>query len=345
MRRQVLPAVAVLVTAVFVGACGSTPPVTPTSLPIDSPSANPTSSALPTASAEPTPTASVDSTAQPTSSPLASPTPFAADREYVSDDGQLTMLVPDGAIPADVTLSALARGQGDLPLELLGLEVRNAFYEVGPSSVEFASPVRMERAARLKDLDIDLAAEGLPLLVMAERSAAAEWSWLDAAALSVADRDLVVSGDAASPGLLFAFGGRDFTTLEWSAADRVVPVGDTVRLLVYLAAPEEEGNPPLLGPLAPILSAEASGIIEPVSTSDSDGTAAVQEFRCVAAGEAPVGVTFAVSNLYVDSVLFGQLGLGPASTNVTVTQTVTCSDEFVATPEPDESAGATPPSI
>jgi len=294
-----------------------------------------------------TPSASVDATTQPTPIPLASPsgTPFVAEREYVSDDGQLTMLVPDGAIPADVTLSALARGQGDLPLELFGLEVRTAFYEVGPASVEFASPVRMERAARLKDLDVDLTAEGLPLLVPAMRAGAGEWSWLDSAALSVVDRDLIVRGDAASPGLLFAFGGRDFTTLEWSAPDRVVPIGATVSLIVSLAAAEEEGNPPILGPIAPVISDEATGIVESVSTSDSDGTAAIQEFRCVAAGEAPVGVTYSVSNLYADSVLFGQLGLGPASTNVTVTQTVTCSDEFVPTPSPADSLSPSPPSI
>ena len=262
----------------------------------------------------------------------------------MSDDGQLTMLVPEDAIPDDVGLTAFARGQRDLPLELLGVEVRNAFYEVGPASVEFASRVRMQRAARLKDLDIDLAADGMPLLVPAMRSSAAAWAWLDSSTLVVEDRSLVVGGDAASPGLLFAFGGRDLTTLAWSVPDRVVPVGSTFTLLVSLAAPEEEGNPPVLGPIVPVA---APGIVESVSTSDSDGVAAVQEFRCVAAGEAPVGVSYSVSNLFADSVLFGQLGLGPASTNVTVTETVTCSDDATppATLGPDETPTASQPSL
>jgi hypothetical protein len=261
----------------------------------------------------------------------------------VSDDGQLTMLVPEGVIPADVTLSATARGQGDLPLELMGLQVRNAFYEVGPPSTVFSSAVRMERAARLKDLDIDLTAEGLPLLTLAMRSRAAEWSWLDAAEMSVEDRSLVVRGDAASVGLLFAFGGRDATTLEWSAPDRVVPVGSTLTLNVSLAS-DEDGSPPLLGSIAPVV---APRIIESESTSESDGRGAMAVFRCVAAGEAPVGVTYEVSNLFAESVLFGQLGLGPASTNVTVTQTVTCSEDATPPPTagPTESPAASAPSL
>jgi hypothetical protein len=254
------------------------------------------------------------------------------------------MLVPEGAVPADVTLSAIARGRGDLPLELTGLQVRNAFYEVGPSSAVFASGVRMERAARLKDLDIDLAAEGLPLLALAMRSLEAEWSWLDTAELSVEDRSLVVRGDAASVGLLFAFGGRDATTLEWSAPDRVVPVGSTVTLNVSLASAEQESSPPVLGSIAPVV---APGIIESDSISESDGRAGMAVFRCVAAGEAPVGVTYEVTNLFAESVLFGQLGLGPASTNVTVTQTVTCSQDATPPPTPGSTGtpGASAPSL
>ena len=83
-----------------------------------------------------------------------------ADRTYTSDDGQLTMLVPEGAIPADVTLSASARGQRDLPLELIGLEVRSAFYEIGPDGLILQRPCGWSGSLRLRDLDVDWTAEG-----------------------------------------------------------------------------------------------------------------------------------------------------------------------------------------
>ncbi len=342
MKRPVRPAVAVLATALLVGACGSAPPVTQTPEPTDSPVLTPTPE-LPAPTSSPTEQATPSPTPEVATNPP-SPTPVVVDREYVSDDGQLTLLVPADAIADDLDLTAFARGQRDLPLELAGVEVRNAFYEIGPAGVEFAAPVRVERAARLKDLDIDLSTDGLPLLVPALRSSAAVWTWLDSPDLSVADRTLVVSGDAASVGLLFAFGGRASTTLQWSVPDRVVPIGSTFTLLVKLAAPEEEGDPAVLGSIAPVA---APGIVEAVSTSDSDGVAAVQEFRCVAAGEAPIGVSYSVSNLFADSALFGQFGLGPASTSVTVTETVKCRDAATPppTPGPGETPDASPPSL
>ena len=290
----------------------------------------------------PSPTPTPVATSTPASSPSA--TPFVADRTYTSDDGQLTMLVPEGAIPDDVTLNAFARGQGDLPLELVGLEVRSAFYEIRPDGLVFASPVRMERQMRVRDLVEDLAAEGLPLLVMAMRSSNAEWDWLDAQQLALADRSVMVTGDAQHSSLLFAFGGRDFTTFQWSEPSLIVRVGSTFGLTVALTFPEEATDPPLLGELSPVA---AAGIVESVSTVASDGSTATQTFRCVAAGEAPIGVTYPVSNINAESVLFGQLGLGPASTQVTVTQTVTCSDDATAppTPSPGDSPAASPPSL
>ena len=43
------------------------------------------------------------------------------------------------------------------------------------------------------------------------------------------------------------------------------------------------------------------------------------------AGTAEVSATFTVSNFGAGSILFGHLGLGPVSTDVTLTGTLTCS--------------------
>ena len=145
--------------------------------------------------------------------------------------------------------------------------------------------------------------------------------------------------------LLFAFGGRNFTTFEWSEPGLVVPVGATLdadgRGDVTRRSRQTRRCSASSEPIA------AAGIVESVSTGPSDGSTATQTFRCVAAGEAPVGVTYVVSNVNAESVLFSHLGLGPASTQVTVTQTITCTDEPVATPTPgpSDSPAASLPSL
>ena len=203
------------------------------------------------------------------------------------------MLVPEDAIPDDVGLSAFARGPRELPLELLGLEVRSAFYEILPNGLDFAFPVRMERQLRLRDIDVDLAVDGLPILVMAMRSSNAGWEWLDSQTMTLADRTLVTVGDANNSGQLFAFGGQTVTTLEWSDPTRIVPVGATFTLTVTLSSAEEAADPPILGDLSPV---PAPGLVEYVTTSTSDGATASVTLRCEAAGDALVGATFPVSN-------------------------------------------------
>ncbi|MEX2547023.1 MAG: hypothetical protein WD830_04455, partial [Chloroflexota bacterium] len=77
-------------------------------------------------------------TPSPSPSPTPTPSPTSAPRTITSDDGQLTIAVPGGALPAGAQVTAIAQGADDLPPELLGLDVRSAFYSVKPDGLTFA---------------------------------------------------------------------------------------------------------------------------------------------------------------------------------------------------------------
>ena len=70
------------------------------------------------------------------------------DVSVTSDDGALTVTVPAGAGPADVTITAI-----DPPPEFADLEGASviAAYELGPEGAEFSEPVALEFQAPLAD--------------------------------------------------------------------------------------------------------------------------------------------------------------------------------------------------
>jgi hypothetical protein len=267
------------------------------------------------------------------------PTPAPSPRVFTSDDGQLTIETPGGALPDDGSLTATALGGGDLPPELFGLEVRSAFYLVGPPGLELAAPATFTRQVSYRDLGLDPDSDGLPVLALAMRSIDGQWAWLDAQALATDGETVTVSGQGGHTGTLFAFGATTFVRTDWSEPSLEVPVGSSATLTVSLDYPTETDDPPLMGTLE--VSVDAADVVTLGSTTAGpDGTSRGQEFRCVTPGTAEVSATFSVANFGAGSVLFEHLGLGPVSTNVTLTSTLTCSP--AATPTPSGPAGTDP---
>jgi hypothetical protein len=179
---------------------------------------------------------------------------------------------------------------------------------------------------------------------MAMRRAYAEWDWLASQRTTQSGRSLVITGDANHTGLLFAFGGTAFATLDWSEPSRVVPVGSPVVLTVTLTYPDVSADPPVLGELAP---AGATGVVDIVGTTPSDGILASATYRCLAPGDAQVTVSYPVTNIGADIVFFNQLGLGATSTEITTKATITCTDEPIPTdsPGPSDSPAPSLPSL
>src|SRR5262245_52161668 len=94
-----------------------------------------------------------------------------------SDDGKLTIEIPDGALPAGVEVTATFHGSADGAPEAEPLE-SPGFYRLEPSGTTFALPVRLSLRLTADELGIDPGVDGLPLMVNATRADDGSWDWL-----------------------------------------------------------------------------------------------------------------------------------------------------------------------
>ena len=207
-----------------------------------------------------------------------------------------------------------------MPPELHGLQVRSAFYDLVPAGVEFAAPVTVARRISFEALNLD-PAEGIPILVLAIRSADGMWQWMANQKLTRSADFVIVSGQTQHTGTIFAFGGRATTKTEVTDG-APVQVGSALRITATLTFPEDSFDPPLLGLFEPITDADF------VQVGDADGPDnqnLSQAFVCAAPGSTTVGIRYDVLNVGAESALFEQLDLAPAATQVEVTAELTCA--------------------
>lgn len=335
--------VAVIVLVAVVAGCGSTPQLSP------SPSLDPPATLVST----PTFTATIGRPT-PTASPSPTPIPVSPAHTVTSDDGMLTIDVPAGTLPVGVNLTATAQGEDGLPPELLGMDVRSAFYRLQPDVAVFASPVTITRRVSLEDLGLDLEVDGLPVLALAMRSVDGSWEWLDDQRLTAdgatgdgatgdgATGDgafVVASGTATHASHVFAFGGTTFTRFSLDG-ESPTPIGSSVTLNATLIFPDDPEDPPTLGgEFEPVVG---SSIVALGSGSRPDDGSLSQDFRCVRDGTSFMGVRYAVLNIGAASVLFGQLGLGPVATEVTVGSAMTCLNPATPSPAASPSPSTSP---
>jgi len=252
----------------------------------------------------------------------------------------LTIDVLQGAVPVGLGLTALAQGQGDLPPELSGLDVRSAFYRIEPDGTVFSSPVTITRRVALRDLGLDLDEDGLPILALAMRSEGGTWAWLDDQQLNLDGDFVVVSGMASHASQVFAFGGTTFTRFSFDR-ESPLPLGGSLTLTATLVIADGADDPPTLGAsFAPIVASD--NVALGLSSAPADG-ALSQGFRCLRDGISFVGIRYSVLNVGAESVLFAQLGLSPISTEVTLGTALTC--QAAATPSPAPPATRSPAAL
>jgi len=239
-----------------------------------------------------------------------------------SDDGLLTVGIPAGALPAAVTLTATAHGVSDLPPELFGLQVRDAFYEISPVDVELAAPIQVTRKVSYRAIGVDPETDGTPVLTLALRTVGGSWKWLESQKLATDGQFVTVSGWTSETGSVFAFGGTTYVVSDWSDEDFAMPVGSGSTLTVSLSYPTGMAEPPVLGPL--VANVDGTVVVLGSTSSGPEGNSYGQEFRCAAEGQADVGATATMSNVGADSVLFQHLGLDPLTVELLADATLTC---------------------
>ena len=259
-----------LVAGLFVAlGCDSTPvppivtdsPAPSSAASVDAASPGETGTPAPTGSASPVPTDL--------------PTPAASPRVFTSDDGQMTIEAPGGALPDDVSLTATALGGRDLPPELFGLDVRSAFYLVAPSWFGIGVTGHVYAAGELSR------SEAGPRFGRVAGSGAGDavdrraMGWLDAQALATDGETVTVSGQGGATGTLFAFGATTFVRTEWSEPTLDVPVGSSATLTVSLTFPTDTADRPLMSTLD--VSIDATDVVTLGSTTAGpDGSRAAR---------------------------------------------------------------------
>jgi hypothetical protein len=126
-----------LIAALVIGACGGSA----------EPGANAVDATTSTTPATPSTTPAA-TTAVPPDTADAGRT--VEERTHTSDDGILTIVVPDGAGADDVTITAAE--QADLPAELAALTAPVYAYELSPDGAEFSEPVQVTYRIPVADL-------------------------------------------------------------------------------------------------------------------------------------------------------------------------------------------------
>ncbi len=317
-------AAAALILAVLLVGCSGVPAVSPSAspssyipLPTETPTPSPTDTPTPSPTATPTATPTPTPTATPTASPETA-------RTVTSADGHLTLQVPVGAVPDDVTLTVTAKGAQDLPPELAGIETRSGFYRIGPTVDSFFDVVLVTHTVDLATLGFDLATDGMPLVTLAMRTSDGTWSWLGDQHVSMDGNTLVISGTATSTGDLFGFASGSFLKSSVSEPSLNVPVGDTFSVRGRLSHVDALSVPPFFDSAPQPYTQDGVASIGPSVGGPGDNKLR-QDFLCDQPGTTWVGVGVDVANVGARVPLFNTLNLGPARTNAYIGTYLACS--------------------
>lgn len=112
-----------------------------------------------------------------------------------SDDGVLTVEVPEGAAAEGVEVTITRLSEDDLPLELQGADpdaVVIVGYELGPDGAEFSEPVEVTFRLDPGDLGLDLPDDAVPLGLVLTENSVGELARVENAVLSREAGDVVV---------------------------------------------------------------------------------------------------------------------------------------------------------
>ncbi|MEZ0240359.1 MAG: hypothetical protein ACAH65_06130 [Chloroflexota bacterium] len=268
------------------------------------------------------------------------PTPTPAGEVVRSDDGQVMLTIPNGAVPPGTSVSVAARGQADAPPELAGVTFRSSFYDVMPAGLQFAMPATFERTVDVTTLGFDFEAVGYPAISLALRDADAKWSWLGGQTFRVGgldglgpENELVQAGQLTRTGDVFGFGGQLFVQLvSYPESGASLLIGQATPIVVKVTAPNTEGSNARIG--APVPFASLPGIVEFGAGTVSAAAAGIQtaelSLTCRRQGDLATGFELDLGP-GVSSELLDRLGLGePPETRVTFSTSIHCVDTLPA---------------
>ena len=157
-----------------------------------------------------------------------------------SDDGNMSVEIPDGALPDGVTVDDItitALGAEDLPGPLAGADVRSAFYALEPHGLEFDEPVLLTRRFDAADSGFDLT-RGIPYSTLVTSDPEGEtWDVPTDQELSLDGETVVVSGWVEHFSFAFAFNGGVYVGLSQSTI--TTTVGDPTTVTVAASGPDE----------------------------------------------------------------------------------------------------------
>lgn len=162
-RRWILVAMS-LTVGMIIAACGAGP--------------EPTEEQLPVQATEPEPEGVIVSA--------------SVGGEVASEDGNVVVEIPAGALAADTDITVERLEPADYPSELDGIPVLGDVYSFGPDGLEFAEPVRIIRRFPLNPHG-DRSAPGLPWAIQLSRDADGEWFILEDTEVSLDGDEFVVA--------------------------------------------------------------------------------------------------------------------------------------------------------
>ena len=270
---------------------------------------------------------------------------------FTFDDGALTIVVPPGALAADVDMLATALGPEDRPEELSDVQMSGTFYRLEPDGLTFPVPVTIIRRVALSDLGL-AAGDPLPVVTLALRTTDGAWSWLDSQSEISDGEYLYLSGEASHTSRVLGFGGSNDIDVSWDGVspgpDGALRLAEGGRFILnsQTTTPVDAPRPPTLNKLNPYaVSAELveryeqlfpqsfepftnTGVLagdaqidNPVgwSAMTSEQRAASypsysQPFQCNTTGHFYTVVGYEVVDVGAGSALWDRLGLEPPST-------------------------------
>lgn len=172
----------------------------------------PTAPATATATTAAAPTATPQPTNTPAPTATATPTPAPQPVSVASQDGQLAVDVPAGALTETVDITVRALGPDETPPELQAFHLRGTLYELGPDGLTFEQPVTITRRVDTEQAGFDLS-RGVPLIFLASRDSEANWEFLADQTITLDGTVAIVTGTTTHFSTVVAFGSGFFANV------------------------------------------------------------------------------------------------------------------------------------
>jgi hypothetical protein len=292
---RALPLAAWLLSTVLGAACAAAPVQTPGQQTPGQQTQGPSAVPTPVPTSQPTmagqtplPTVIASPTIAPSSTPDAPPTPPGA-QTITSDDGLLTIEIPEGALSEPVTITATRlTDTGEIP------DGPPAFaYSLEPDGLTFDAPVRITRQLELPQ---DLEKDTVPVVTLASQSSADAWEWLAEQQLNVEmdTETFTVSGSTDHFSGVFAIFEQVLLSYHLSQPNFVAPVDEQFYLVSGVYTPDRDNDPPISEPTPfaddPVVTPAGHEMFTPQSFFR-------QLYGCNMPGTTRIGASFEVMNL------------------------------------------------